>query len=67
MKKKIILGICIVLLLFCAIGTVSAKTWYVDDSGGADFTRIQDAIDAATDGDTIIVREGTYNENVAIH
>jgi len=33
-EEKIILGICIVLLLFCAIETASAKTWYVDDSGG---------------------------------
>ena len=64
MKKRIILGICIVLLLFCATGTVSAKTWYVDDSGGADFTKIQDAIDVATDGDTIIVYSGTYYEHV---
>jgi parallel beta-helix repeat protein len=51
-----------VLLVFCAfVGSVSAATtWYVDDDGGADFTTIQDAVDAATAGDTIIVRDGTY-------
>ncbi len=42
------------------------KTWYVDDSGGANFTNIQDAVDNATAGDTIIVRDGTYTENVVV-
>lgn len=40
---------------------------YVDDDGGADYTKIQDAIDNATDGDTIIVYNGTYNENIVIN
>lgn len=34
--------------------------------GGSNFTRIQDAIDAASDGDTIIVRPGIYIESVYI-
>ena len=42
------------------------KTWYVDDGGGANFTNIQDAVDNATAGDTIIVRDGTYTENVVV-
>jgi parallel beta-helix repeat protein len=37
------------------------KIWYVDDSGGADFTKIQDAIYAASPGDTIYVYNGTYS------
>ena len=58
MKKKLILVICIMLLLFCAIETATAKTWYVDDSGGADFTRVQDTVDDASAGGTIIVHRG---------
>jgi len=32
----------------------------VDDDGPADFTTIQAAIDAAVDGDTVIVQPGIY-------
>ena len=57
----------IIIFLFFSIGTASAKTWYVDDSGGADFTEIQDAVDAASKGDMIIVKDGIYNENIEVN
>ena len=41
-------------------GAVSATTWTVDDDGKADFDNIQAAVDAASDGDEIIVMPGTY-------
>ena len=37
-----------------------AETWTVDDDGPADFDNIQAAIDAASDGDEIVVEPGTY-------
>jgi hypothetical protein len=37
-----------------------ADTWTVDDDGKADFDNIQAAVDAASDGDEIIVMPGTY-------
>lgn len=37
-----------------------AATLYVDASGAGDFTEIQPAIDAASPGDTIYIRPGTY-------
>jgi len=47
------------------------RTWTVDDDlqdyPGADFTKIQDAIDAATADDIIIVYPGTYIENVKVN
>jgi parallel beta-helix repeat protein len=36
------------------------RTWIVDDDGPADFHTIQQAINAASSGDTILVRNGTY-------
>ncbi len=33
---------------------------YVDDDGPADFTNIQEAVDAASDGDEIVVMPGVY-------
>ncbi|MDD2666889.1 MAG: NosD domain-containing protein [Methanocellales archaeon] len=54
-------------LLLLASPAQASTTWYVDDDGGADFTTIQDAVNASTEGDTIIVRDGTYYENVVVN
>jgi parallel beta-helix repeat protein len=40
---------------------------YVDDDGGADYTKIQDAIDNASNGDTVFVFNGTYIEQVNVN
>jgi hypothetical protein len=48
------------LLVLGLAGIASANTWFVDDDGGADFTDIQGAIDAAAPGDVIHVLPGTY-------
>jgi len=40
----------------------SPTTWTVDDDGSADFPTIQEAIEAAGSGDTIMVMEGVYAE-----
>jgi parallel beta-helix repeat protein len=66
-KKYGTLVICAAILVLCFTGTASAETWYVDDDGGADFTRIQDAINKASDGDRIIVYSGIYYENVVVN
>jgi len=44
----------------------AATTWYVDDDGGdgIDYMKIQQAVDAASEGDTVEVRSGAYHENV---
>ncbi|MEM3873843.1 MAG: right-handed parallel beta-helix repeat-containing protein [Candidatus Bathyarchaeia archaeon] len=45
----------------------SQKTWIVDDDGPADFHSIQEAINAASDGDIILVYNGTYYENIVVN
>ena len=51
------------LLSFFITSTALATTWTVDDDGKADFDNIQAAIDAAQDGDEIVVMEGMYFEH----
>ena len=43
-----------------------ARTITVDDDGEGDYATIQEAVDAAEDGDTIRVNDGEYEENVEI-
>jgi parallel beta-helix repeat protein len=61
--------VCFSVTMLVLTGTVSADTWYVDDDGGAgiNFTKIQDAVDAANDNDTIFVYNGTYEEQVRVN
>ena len=55
-------------LTVCVLsGATFATTWTVDDNGKADFDNIQAAVDAASDGDTILIAEGIYPVNSAIN
>jgi parallel beta-helix repeat protein len=49
------------------IPTSNGKTLYVGGSGPGNYTKIQDAIDDASDGDTVFVYRGTYYENVIVN
>lgn len=73
MKKSLkVLFTLALVILFIGISSKysnAQETWTVDDDGPADFSTIQAAIDApaTTAGDTIIVAEGTYYENLVIN
>jgi len=63
MKKiNLVFILAIACALFVCASGASATTYYVPD----EFTKIQWAVDNASAGDTIIVRDGTYNENVEV-
>jgi len=76
MKNKILftrMALCLVIVFALAfivlvtIGGTEAKTITVDDDGGADYTKIKDAIDASKDGDTIRVHAGDYVGGVEVN
>ncbi|MFN8060139.1 MAG: choice-of-anchor Q domain-containing protein [Vicinamibacterales bacterium] len=66
-RRRIVLGVVVTSLL---ASTAGASTIYVAPGGtgsgtsGAPFGLIQDALQAAQPGDTIVVRDGTYGESL---
>ena len=54
--------------LACCLGvlafpqTTLSRTWYVEQDGSGQFTVIQDAVDVAASGDTIMIGPGHYTE-----
>jgi parallel beta-helix repeat protein len=67
-SKLLITPICILLFasVLCVLPVFAASTWVVDASGGGDFTTISAAVAAAATGDTILVKDGSYVENVVV-
>jgi hypothetical protein len=54
--------------ILAASAAAQNQVWVVDDGGGAgvDFTDIQPAVDAAADGDVVLVRTGTYQQSAPL-
>ena len=63
LSKVFAMGIVLALAALAFVGCTSAATIYVPDN----YTTIQAAVNNATAGDTIIVRNGTYYENVVVN
>ncbi len=56
--------VCLVFVLLTSVfpALSSATTWHVEKDGGGDFSVIQDAVDAAASGDTVLVGPGWFEE-----
>lgn len=50
-----------------AVRSTPGQEWTVGPGGDDDFSSIQEAIDAASDGDTILIKGGTYREDVVVN
>lgn len=57
-------------MIFSLVASTFAADLVIDPAGGGDFTTLQDAWEAAADGDTLYVRDGDYtlgNETLVMH
>ena len=61
--KALIFAALFTMLAFATVGSASATEIYVPDN----FPTIQQAVNNATANDIIVVRDGTYNENVDVN
>lgn len=65
------LGVVLLAFALCSLplGLSAQRTWIVDAANGTGthFTELQAAVTAAKDGDTLLVRKGTYFGQITIH
>ncbi|MGD9775510.1 right-handed parallel beta-helix repeat-containing protein [Methanosarcina mazei] len=66
-RKRIFVLIAVFTLLILISGSASSATLYVKEGGTGSYENLQEAIDAAYEGDIILVEKGQYSENVLVN
>lgn len=67
-EKRIFVLTAVFVLLIMISNSASAATLCVKEGGGTgEYGSLQEAINAAVEGDVILVREGNYSENVLVN
>ena len=64
--NKLIILLIVMLIFALGSGIGAATTISVDDDGTANYSTIKAAVNNASSGDEIIVKPGTYTENIRI-
>jgi len=71
--KQIVIGVITITFLSSlffvgsSVAVAEDTVFYVGGSGMGNYSSIQDALDLASDGDTVFVYPGVYNENIFIN
>ena len=66
MKKIAIVAMAIACTLFLKKDVYASTDYVIKQDGSGDFVSIQEGVDAAEDGDTLVIFPGIYYENVEI-
>jgi parallel beta-helix repeat protein len=66
-SKRLLKPTCWMMVITSLFGIANAALWTVGSEDGKDFKTIQEAINAASQGDTIEVNTGKYFENVVVN
>ena len=65
--RRYVFSLCVITLLWMTgCGESGPRTWVIDPAGGGDYKLIDYALHVAKNGDTLLIKPGTYKESLEI-